>query len=278
MPDSLIGATVLIGEGTDNIAYEVNGDLIVRFSKEPDSKRRAELITGETALLAEVARFSPLPVPVPLSASPDRGCWSYRKIPGEPLLTQPQPRRAGWIPAIAADLGAFLAALHAAPAGQMARYVDPDETPLTEWQDEAAGNYDEVVDHVPAAYRIAVEAFLSAPPPPQADSPVFSHNDLGIEHILVNPATGTITGIIDWTDAALTDPAYDFGLLHRDLGPAALDLALGAYQPAHPAILRERAVFYARCSVFEDLAYGLDVDRDEYTSKSLRALAWLFAE
>jgi aminoglycoside phosphotransferase (APT) family kinase protein len=40
--------------------------------------------------------------------------------------------------------------------------------------------------------------------------------------------TRASTGIIDWSDAALADPAYDFGLLCRDLGAAALDLALNA--------------------------------------------------
>jgi hypothetical protein len=40
--------------------------------------------------------------------------------------------------------------------------------------------------------------------------------------------------------------------------------------------LQERAHFYARCSVFEDLAYGLQTGRDTYVDKSLAALAWLF--
>jgi aminoglycoside phosphotransferase (APT) family kinase protein len=44
--------------------------------------------------------------------------------------------------------------------------------------------------------------------------PVFSHNDLGIEHVLIDPGTWTVTGIIDWSDAAIVDPAIDFGLLY----------------------------------------------------------------
>jgi hypothetical protein len=40
--------------------------------------------------------------------------------------------------------------------------------------------------------------------------------------------------------------------------------------------LAERAVFYARCSVFEDLAYGIRTGRDAYVDKSLAAMAWLF--
>jgi len=40
--------------------------------------------------------------------------------------------------------------------------------------------------------------------------------------------------------------------------------------------LRQRAVFYARCSVFEDLAYGLEVRDDSYLNNGLAALEWLF--
>jgi aminoglycoside phosphotransferase (APT) family kinase protein len=109
---------------------------------------------------------------------------------------------------------------------------------------------------------------------------VFSHNDLGIEHVLVEPGSGAITGIIDWSDAAMVDPAYDVGLLYRDLGPLALDAllrsGLGAGAGESEGAMRERAVFCARCSLLEDLAYGLDTGRPEYVDKSLAALSWLF--
>lgn len=52
---------MLTGEGVDNLAYEVNGELAVRFSKEPDATRRAELVSTEAGLLAAVADISPPP-------------------------------------------------------------------------------------------------------------------------------------------------------------------------------------------------------------------------
>jgi aminoglycoside phosphotransferase (APT) family kinase protein len=154
--------------------------------------------------------------------------------------------------------------------------VGPDEVPMAEWRDEAAMNYTAVMRTIPANRRGAVEAFLAASPPDSGGALVFSHNDLGIEHVLVAPATGAITGVIDWSDAALTDPAYDFGLLYRDLGPATLAAALTAYRTGDPAALRERAAFYARCSLLEDLAYGSQTGLSVYTDKSLAALQWLF--
>src|SRR5215472_1085999 len=276
VPGFQVRSIVRIGEGVDNLAYEVNGELVVRFSKESDPARRAELINAEAGLLAAVADISPLPVPQPLFTDPDRGCLAYAKLPGVPLLDLPLPQRLARAPAAAAALGRFLAALHAAPAGQTAQLVDHDEEPMAEWRDEAAINYAAVIRAIPADRRKAVESFLAASPPASGDVLVFSHNDLGIEHVLVAPATGAITGIIDWSDAALTDPAYDFGLLCRDLGPAALATALIAYRAGDTAALRERAAFYARCSLLEDLAYGSQTGLSAYTDKSLAALRWLF--
>ena len=87
-----------------------------------------------------------------------------------------------------------------------------------------------------------------------------------------------VTGVIDWSDAAIVDPAIDVGLLYRDLGPAAARAALGRYRTEvnDLATLEGRAVFYARCRVFEDLAYGLQTGRHSYVDKSLAAMAWLF--
>jgi NADP-dependent 3-hydroxy acid dehydrogenase YdfG len=83
-----------------------------------------------------------------------------------------------------------------------------------------------------------------------------------------------VTGILDWSDAALVDPARGFGLIHRDLGRAALDAALAAYERQSDAAgLRERARFYACCALLEDLAYGLERDDARYVEKSLAALA-----
>jgi aminoglycoside phosphotransferase (APT) family kinase protein len=84
-----------------------------------------------------------------------------------------------------------------------------------------------------------------------------------------------VTGVIDWSDAAVCDPAYDFGLLLRDLGPDGLEAALAAYGRPDPG-LRDRTLFYARCAAIEDLSYGLESGRGEYARKSLDGMAWLF--
>ncbi|MFF3446489.1 phosphotransferase family protein [Streptomyces sp. NPDC002667] len=273
-----IDSVVPLGEGMDNLAYEVNGELIVRFSKEPDTARRTALVGREARVLAAVADISPLPVPEPTFTVAELGCLAYYKLPGTPLLDMPQHQRSVHGPSIAATLGELLTALHAVPVDRLAGLVDADHQPLTEWRHEAREIYAAVAGQVPAAHRPPIEAFLDAAPPHDGYAPTFSHNDLGIEHVLVDPVAWTVTGVIDWSDAALVDPAYDFGLLHRDLGPAAARAAISSYRTAvnDLAALGERAVFYARCSVFEDLAHGIETEQGTYVDKSLAAMEWLF--
>jgi aminoglycoside phosphotransferase (APT) family kinase protein len=277
LPDYRVDSVVLAGEGQDNIAYEVNGELMVRFSKECDPARRAARVDHEARLLAAVAAISPLPVPQPTFTVAEQGCLAYFKIPGRPLLDLPQSQRQAHGRSIAATLGELLTAMHAAPIDRMAGLVDTEELPLDEWQVEAAQNYATVAAVVPVKHQRPIEAFLDAAAPDDGYALVFSHNDLGIEHVLVDPATWNVTGIIDWSDAAIVDPAHDFGLLYRDLGPA-IAAAIGSYRSDVNDVVAvgERATFYARCSVFEDLAHGMVTGQDRYVDKSLAALEWLF--
>ena len=268
LPGWRVEGVELIGAGMDNTAYVVNGDIVVRFAKDV----AAAQVEREARLLEVVAGISPLAVPEPLFVEPDEGCLAYRMVRGIPLI-EPDAPYDGLL--VAEQLGAFLAALHSAPAEAFDGLVAPDVV-LGDWLEEAAETFEAVRDQVPGSRRPAISGFLAADPPAELNSLVFSHNDLGIEHVMVDPASGAVTGVIDWTDAALVDPANDFGLIYRDLGPDALAAALAQYGSAATDQLVDRAMFYARCSVFEDLAFGLETGRTRYTDKCLRALHWLF--
>jgi aminoglycoside phosphotransferase (APT) family kinase protein len=267
-----------IGEGTDHDAYEVNGGLVVRFGTHRDPTRRAASTRREARLLREVAARAPLPTPVPEFVLPDDGCLIYRKLPGVPLMRLPACRRLHLGVAIPRTLGAFLTAVHAMSVQQMADLADEDDVPLEQWRLESADAYAAVAAQLSTEQRRAVEAFLASPVPDERYDPVFCHNDLGAEHLLVDPATWRLSAVIDWGDAAITDPAHDFGLLLRDLGARALADVIGHYDRDvdDRAALLSRAVFHARCKTLEDLAYGLDTGRREYVENGLAALTWLF--
>ncbi|PZG32525.1 bifunctional AAC/APH [Spongiactinospora gelatinilytica] len=260
LPGYVVRSVEKLGEGLDNLAYEVNGSLIVRSSKEVDP----EMTRREVEVLRVIAECGTLPVPEVVFADAEAGVIAYGKLPGTPLQTAP----ATDANKLAPPLGEFLGSVHRAAVS-----VPEDVGPLTEWLAEAAENYEVVAGRIPTSARRTVERFLNDAPPAEPEKLVFCHNDLGSEHILADG--DTITGVIDWTDAAVTDPAVDFALIFRDLGPEAFELSLAHY-PGE--IARERAVFYARCALLEDMAYGTrNPTARRYEELGLRHLEWTFA-
>jgi aminoglycoside phosphotransferase (APT) family kinase protein len=110
---------------------------------------------------------------------------------------------------------------------------------------------------LPVAARCQVEGFLGHTLPEEPRAEAFCHNDLGAEHVLVDVGASAITGIIDWTDAAISDPTRDLAPIYRDLGPEVFERTLAHYGGRFDDADCERAVFYARCKLLEDVAYGL---------------------
>lgn len=274
----MVRSVVRLGEGTDHVAYEVDRELIVRFATGTDPAERAGQVRTEARVLAAVAAPSSPAVPEPLLVVEDEGVLVYRKLPGTPLLD----RRAGLahldLARFGAVVGGFLTRLHRAPVSTFEAFAPREEPALAEWLAAARQDHERVVDRVPGARRAAVEAFLAGPPPEGPPVAAFCHNDLGTEHVLVDPAALLVTGVIDWADAAITDPACDLARIHRDLGAEALAHVLDHYDGAAEPVddLRRRAEFYARCSVFEEVAYGLLPGHEAYFAQGLSALRRLF--
>ncbi|GAA4709969.1 hypothetical protein GCM10023215_59640 [Pseudonocardia yuanmonensis] len=263
-----------LGSGLDHDAYEVDGTLIARFGREPDPGARAAAVVREAELLRLLATVCPVPVPPVRLVVPGEGCLVLGRLPGAPLLDRSAADRAACGPEVGAVLGTVLAALHALPPARLNGVVEVDDVEPDVWHDEATETYEAVQGAIPADLRGGVERFLAEPPPPAPERRVLTHNDLGIEHVLVDDVR--VTGIIDWSDAAVADPAVDLGRILRDLGRAALDRAVDACGAGDGEPLRTRALFYARCTLLEDLAHGLQPGREQYAAKSLEALPWLF--
>ncbi|MBT2234122.1 phosphotransferase [Nonomuraea sp. NEAU-A123] len=269
LPDVEVRSLTESGQGLDNEVYEVNGELIVRGSRavDPVATRR------EVELLAAVRALATVAVPEVVFADYEQGVLAYRKLPGEPLNLHPVPDPA----LLAAPLGRLLSALHGAEPGELRELAPLDLYPAPTLLVDAGLDYRDVERHVPYEQRPLVEEFLRRRPPDEPRSLRFCHNDLGGEHLLVDVATSSLTGVIDWTDAAVTDPAHDFALIYRDLGPAVFEQTVSHYDLDFDETDRARALFYARCALIEDLAYGLSTGPRHYADAALAHLTRTFS-
>ncbi|MEV5497122.1 phosphotransferase [Nonomuraea fuscirosea] len=272
LPGYRVRSVRRLGTGLDNYVSEVNDELLVRRSRVSEPRKTRQ----EVARLAAVRELSPLPVPEVVFSDEESGTIAYRKLAGTPLnLLEGDP---GLRPReLAGPLGGFLSAIHGAEPARMEELAPPDAYPLPTLLQDAELDYRDVERHVPEHQRPLVERFLRQHPPAEPGPPRFCHNDLGAEHLLVDADGVTITGVIDWTDAAITDPAHDFALIYRDLGPEVFELTVAHYEFEVTEEDRARILFHARCALIEDLAYGVSIGPRHYAEAALAHLPRTFA-
>jgi aminoglycoside 2''-phosphotransferase len=89
-----------------------------------------------------------------------------------------------------------------------------------------------------------------------AFTPTLVHRDLIAEHVLCDPATGHLTGVIDWGDAGIDDPAVDFAGVQRQLGEEFVQQMLAVYRPPLDSTLFRRMDFYAGMEPFHEIHFA----------------------
>ncbi|GAB4053726.1 aminoglycoside phosphotransferase family protein [Catellatospora paridis] len=262
----------LLATGWDNTVHLVGGEWVFRFPRRAVALR---LLAHETAVLPRLVGRLPLPIPVPEligvpSARFPWPFWGARLVPGVELADTglPDDRRTR----AAADLGGFLRALHD-PA--LAALVMGDSDPAAVLPHDPMRRGDPAVRGPQAREWLAglaasglwqpdsaVFGLLDEAEPlgPADGPPVLVHGDLHQRHLLLGD-DGRATGVIDWGDVCLADPAVDLSLAYSGFtGPARAAL-LDAYGPVPP----ERA---ARARV---LAVNISAVLAEYAHAEGRA-------
>jgi aminoglycoside phosphotransferase (APT) family kinase protein len=265
-----VRSVALLGAGTDHVAYAVDDDLVARIAHDADGG--AGRLDREAALVALVAAVATVAVPEVVASAPEAGVVVVRRVPGTPVLDA-RSDGAGLVE----DLAGLLQALHElTPRALAAGLVDRDDHPLTAFRDEAADSLAAVAGALTPRQRQLVEDRLVEPLPPEPARSTLCHNDLGAEHLLVDPVSHRLTGVIDWSDAAVTDPARDLGRLRRDLGPEVVRGVVARLPVGDDPSLEDRTRLHACWSLLEDLAFGLEHDR-RYAGAALRHLDRTFA-
>jgi aminoglycoside phosphotransferase (APT) family kinase protein len=120
-------------------------------------------------------------------------------------------RRRGPTGLCATALGGFFRALHSVDAtAAVATRVPTHDAARDEHLQHLDRFRREVLPRVPGPRRGLAESLLerlSQPPP----APVLVHGDVGQGHVLL--ADDTVSGVIDWSDAHVGDPALDLAWL-----------------------------------------------------------------
>jgi len=259
-PTLHVRRSILLGEGWDSVALLVNDQLVFRFAKRPDAAMRQ---AREADLLPLLSDRLPLPIPRYTytwtdPAWPGKRIVGYPLIAGEPLmLTHPEHRATQ-----AAQLGEFVRALHAVPLEEARRHgvVGRDAASLREaYRGFFAKVRANMLPFFTVQEQAGIVAFWSGYLDDDACftfTPTLVHRDLVAEHVLFDPATGHLTGVIDWGDAGIDDPAVDFAGVRRQLGSEFAQQMLSAYHPALDATALRRMDFYAGMEPFHEIHFA----------------------
>jgi aminoglycoside phosphotransferase (APT) family kinase protein len=252
-----VRTVVEIDEGWDSSVFEIDGEWIVRVPRRAEVR---EAVRVEARLLRELGPALPIAVPrfEAMEDAHDLFFVAYRKLPGEPLGGPPA--------SLAPQLASFIAALHDFPRTRAARAgVEPQADVIERCRQEALPLL--TPDERRRADRM-FDRFLSGEHP----EPALVHGDLGPAHILRRASN--VTGVIDWSDASLGDPALDFAwLLHGTSKAFASGLftAYGCQRDLGPG-LRERALFYHRLGPWHEVLFGLKHGRRDLVSRGLAGI------
>ncbi len=222
--------------------------------------RRAEIepqLRREAAVLPWLAAQVTLAVPSPRIVSEDPLTLRHVLIVGAAC--------PGTSASHGAAVGAFLVELHA---------LDPDDA-VRRGARDAATSFEEaqairhrmqrhVLPCLPADVHAPAVALLERMARPCND-PRLIHGDLGPEHVRV--VGDEVTGVIDWGDSGVGDPALDLAWTLYGSGPAFAEALRAAYRPDDAVLMRGRDRHLI--GPWHEVLFGLDTDQPGFVASGL---------
>jgi aminoglycoside 2''-phosphotransferase len=203
----LAGRITAIEGGWSYWTFEVDGLWIARFPRRDEIARASE---RELALLPELAPVMPFRVPEPTHVGQwqDRPFFVYPRLSGEPFAAESAT------PESLRELGRMLGALHSFPVTRTAELLStgPPEHAWRRYYEQLwplVENF--ALPAMPADLASQVDQGFGRFVDDIDDLPYcLVHNDLGVEHILVDPEATQPVAIIDFEEATIGDPLIDF--------------------------------------------------------------------
>lgn len=239
-PDLAAAPITALATGWDNTAFLVDDRWLFRF---PRREIAVPGVRREIAVLPRLAPLLPLPIPNPtfIGQPSDRYGWPFfgtSMLPGRELADSdlPDPERVR----AAESAGRFLRALHDPALAALPECGGLPVDPMRRASARArADRAREVLARLARAniWRPGedVDRLLDDAERDREDAEagrradlVVCHGDLHVRHLLVD-ARGAATGVIDWGDLCLGDPAVDLGIAYLGFAGQARAALLAAY-------------------------------------------------
>lgn len=274
------GSLRYFNAGWDYELWELDGELLACF---PLRENCGERLPVEARLLRELAGSVSLATPTPIHESDGVAAFPqpffvYQKLTGTAMgavaLNDTEHQEA------AKQLGRFLSELHAFPVERAAAIGVPERIGAR-WRQRYVNLRPRVEHDIYPLLTSDETAFLTsfwggflAREDLVSFTPSLIHGDLALDHILVD-ATGSVTGVIDFGDARVGDPALDFAGFDA---PLRTRVVAHYARPAGSTMLERAAIYRDMISPLNYILFGQEHDARSLIGEGLEQLRESLAE
>jgi aminoglycoside 2''-phosphotransferase len=247
LPALEIDRLVPLGAGDFCLAFAADEDRVLRVARHDEAARA---LAREACAMVRIAGALPLPVPRPrFHHHPDAPPFSiHPRIPGVELVREAWDALPVAAQADAArEIAEFLAALHSLPLDEVHVCGVPASDHAAEARRVLDGFRADLRPLLAADVAARVEgvfASYGSGGARWAYRPAVLHGDFGPDHVMHDAESGRITGVIDFGDLAIGDPARDFIYVHEDFGADILARILPLYRLESPGAILPRVRFH----------------------------------
>lgn len=274
-PEFRSARTELLGAGWDFQVFEVDARWLFRFPKRETSVAKLNM---EHKLLSGLGEWVSQPVPdyeyfYESDESSIRPFAGYRKLPGISGDNSKKVDRHR----VARQMGEFLSRLHTYPVGK-AREAGVPEAPdlVAQWREKSCEQLRRL--NGLNVNRGLLRRFLENDTPASFQGqPGLAHSDLYAEHILIDTCSGEVSGVIDWGDAVIADPAIDFACLYAWYGESWLEKVLGHYTGTLDAEVISRSRYLMACRAIHNITLGRDMGHVQWVEDGYATLELVLA-
>lgn len=261
-PQAGVADIQLFSDGWDHDVLLVNGETAFRFPRRRDC---ADKLPAEVDLLNAFYPYSPVAIPqldLHSDSELEFPFVIYRFIKGKRFSREVASLFSGREKiTIAAQLGDFLSKLHTFPLNKLkSKKIDKDFV-VDEWSARLIGIRKDIFPLITDTEKEWTEKlilnFLNTVQKSEIRFCII-HADIAPEHIIINPETHKLAGIIDFGDVEFGDPAYDFGFLGR-YGQEFLDTVYKSYQLPRDEYFDARRQFYNDKQVVTNLLHSVSI-------------------
>jgi len=260
-------------EGWDNVAVIVNDELLFRFPRKQEYAMRIPLEKELCTILTQSLQEIEVPQyhliykneseEVPL-------CSYYTLIHGEPLKTETVANLEDTeLKAIITQLATFLTVLHSIPLNQVTPLCFPIEKTCTYWKELQTKLNQYLTTNLTSLQKLALnrlfENFFACLATSTFQNTII-HADFTHHHILFNKQNKSISGVIDFGDAQIGDPAFDFAGLYYDFGHEFTTSVYEQYSTliSHhdPLLIHRITTFYQYSPLLHNIIYNFESENE----------------